>query len=144
MRLIDSALFTAWFWNRKTTTDLSREIVGDLTVTRHGLNCTSLRIGPERMRATLSLEAAPMPAQMYQEAAALHSTTTVSRRASGGIARRPSVRRSSSISAIASERLSFAPSFVCPCPFAPGTSGQYAMYHSPSRSITAVNSLCIS
>jgi len=30
---------------------------------------------------------------------------------------------------------------VSPCPFAPGTSAQYATYHGPSRSMIAVNSL---
>ncbi len=41
---------------------------------------------------------------------------------------------------MASARLWRAFSLVRPWPFAPGISGQYAMYYSPSRSKTAVNS----
>jgi hypothetical protein len=40
-------------------------------------------------------------------------------------------------------RLFNAAVLVRPCPLAPGISGQYATYHRPSRSTTAVNSFRI-
>src|ERR1041384_501866 len=80
---------------------------------------------------------------MCQQRTAFHCTMTISRIASGGAARNASSRRSSRMSAMASIRFCRHSSMVCPCPFAPGTSGQVAMYQSPSCSINAVNSLCI-
>jgi hypothetical protein len=123
--------------------DLASEVVADLCVPRHGLCGASGGIGPQRMGGTFTFEDTPMTPQVQQEGAALHVRTTVSLSASGGTARRPSVRRSSKINAIACRRLSRASSLVCPCPLAPGISGQYAMVQAPSRSNTAVNSLCI-
>ena len=66
-------------------------------------------------------------------------TVTVSQTASAGTPRSPSARRSSRISWMAAARLSRLSAALCPCPFAPGISGDQATNHSPSRSMTAVN-----
>ena len=92
------------------------------------------------MRATLALQIAAVITQMPQEGTALHSTVTVSRVAPRGSPRNASVRRSCRIKAIAPARFFRAAALVRPCPFAPGTSGQYATNHLPSRSMIAVNS----
>lgn len=123
--------------------NLNRKSITNLGVTRHRLHFTRLRIDPKRVRAAFTLQATTMAPQMAQESGPLHSTTTTSRSASAGTPRIPSSRRSSRISAIASRKLLIASCLVCPCPLAPGTSGQYAIYHVPSCSITAVNSFRI-
>ena len=137
-------LIRSRFGNPKIATDLVGKHVRDLCMARHGFYGAGRRIHPKGMRATLALEHASVLPQVAKQRAALHSTVTVSRSASGGRPRRPSSRRSSRISAIASAKLARASSFVRPWPFAPGISGQYAMTQSPSRSKTAVNSLRIS
>ena len=95
------------------------------------------------MRATLTLQVAAIFAKVAKQGAPFHPRVTVSRIASGGVPRRASSRRSCKMRAIASARLLLASSFVLPCPFAPGISGQYAINHSSSCSIIAVNSLGI-
>lgn len=84
-----------------------------------------------------------MQTQVSQQVAKLHSIVTMSRSASGGRPRRASSRRSSRMSEMASATLLRASSFVLPCPLAPGTSGQFATNHSPSRSIITVYWLAI-
>jgi hypothetical protein len=54
-----------------------------------------------------------------------------------------SVLVSSNIREIASRRFFKHSSLDLPCPFAPGTSAQYAMYQGPSCSTITVNSWCI-
>src|ERR1700676_1322492 len=78
---------------------------------------------------------------MAEESLALHPTMTSSRSASGGVARKESCRLFSRRSAIASRRFARHSSRDLPWPFAPGTSAQYAIYHGPSCSTMAVNSL---
>src|SRR5438552_11719947 len=107
-------LFAAGIGNRKAAANLSSEVIGDFYVPRNRFDPACLRVNPERMRPALSLEIAAVLAQVREEAAAFHSTTTVSLSASGGIARSPSARRSSRINAMASVRLCFASSFVRP------------------------------
>ena len=80
---------------------------------------------------------------MAKQGALFHPRVTVSRIASGGVPRRASSRRSCKMRAIASARLLLASSCVLPCPFATGISGQYAINHSSSCSMIAVNSLGI-
>jgi len=103
-------------------------------------NVTGLGIAPKRVRAPLALQIAAVMAQMPQQSTAFHSTVTVSRVTPLGRPRSASARRSRRIRAIAAARLFRAAAFVRPCPFAPGTSAQYATNHLPSRSIIAVNS----
>ena len=80
---------------------------------------------------------------MPQQFIPFHPTETISLVASSGMPRNASSLLSSRIKLIASDRFFRHSSFVLPCPFAPGISGQYAMNQSPSRSTIAVNSLCI-
>src|SRR5436305_10175325 len=80
---------------------------------------------------------------MSQQLVPLHPTSMSSRMASSGTPRRASARRSLRISSTAWTMLSRHSAIVLPWPLAPGISGQYPMYQSPSRSMTAVNSLCI-
>src|SRR5205807_311847 len=103
-------------------------------------NVTGLGIALKRVRASLALQIAAVVAQMPQQGTAFHSTVTVSRVTPLGRPRSASARRSRRIRAIAAARLFRAAAFVRPCPFAPGTSAQYARNHLPSRSIIAVNS----
>ena len=84
-----------------------------------------------------------MPSKMAQQDASLHATVTVSCSASAGSPRSASSRRSRRISSMALAKFSRASSFVRPCPFAPGTSGQYAICQLSSRSKMAVNVLLI-
>jgi hypothetical protein len=107
------------------------------------LHGTSCGIAPQRVRSPLALQITSMLSEVLQKSAPLHSTITVSRSASAGTPRSESSRLSSKISAMASAKLVRASSFDRPCPLAPGISGQYAMYQSPSRSMMAVNSLRI-
>lgn len=97
-------------------------------------------VAPQRVCFAFPFKVATMPPQVAEEVARLHFTVTFSRTASLGIPRNPSSRRSSRIREMASDRLCNASSFDFPCPFAPGTSGEYAMNQSSSRSTTAVNS----
>src|ERR1035438_6511694 len=84
-----------------------------------------------------------MPTNMPEESLQLHPTTTSSCLASGGKARKASARLYSRTRVIASRRFAIHSSRDLPSPLAPGTSAQYAMYHGPSSSTIAVNSLCI-
>ncbi len=110
---------------------------------RDGFDRASSRIGSKCMCATFTLQVAAVLAQVAKQGAPFHPRVTVSRIASGGVPRRASSRRSCKMRARASARLLLASSFVLPCPFAPGISGQYAINHSSSCSIIAVNSLGI-
>ena len=101
-------------WYREVATDLESEDVGYLRVPRHRLNSTGLWIAPQGMGTSLTLEVTPVPPQMLEQTAPLHTTMTVSRMASGGTPRKPSSRRSARISAMASTRLSRASSGVWP------------------------------
>ena len=103
-------------------------------------NVTGLGIALKRVRASLALQIAAVVAQMPQRRTAFHSTVTVSRVTPLGRPRSASARRSRRMRAIAAARLFRAAAFVRPSPFAPGTSGQYATNHLPSRSIISVNS----
>jgi len=91
----------------------------------------------------LTLQETAVTAQVPKQLPLFHSTTTVSLIAESGTPRRASWRRSSRMSAMASARFARASSDVRPWPFAPGISGEYAMNHSSSRSMMAVNSLCM-
>lgn len=128
-----------YFWNAQCAADLASESVRDLGVPRHRFRVSCPWVGPQRVACSLTLEVTPMLPQVAEQVATLHLTVTVSRTAFGGRPRRPSSRRSSRISEIAEDRFSRASSLLLPCPFAPGISGAYAMNHSPSRSMTAVN-----
>ncbi len=127
--------------NRKSAADLRSQPFRDLGGPGNCFNVTGLGIAPKRVRAPLALQIAAVIAQMPQQGTASHSTVTVSRVTPLGRPRSASARRSRRIRAIAAARLFRAAAFVRPCPFAPGTSGQYATNHLPSRSIIAVNSL---
>ncbi len=130
--------------HRESAADLPSEYIGDLGVPRHRFNGSGRRVGPERMRPAFSLQVAAVLSQVTEQFAPFHPTTTFSRIAAAGILRRPSFRLSSRISAIASARFFSAAAFVLPWPFAPGISGQYAIYQRFSRSTIAVNSFRIS
>lgn len=130
-------------WHTKTSADLQCQLVRNLVVARHRLHSSASRIRPKRVRPPLTLQVATESAEVAEQRRALHLTRTVSRSASGGRPRNASSRRSSRINEIASAKLWRASSFVLPCPFAPGTSGQYAMNQSSSRSMIAVNSFPI-
>jgi hypothetical protein len=95
------------------------------------------------MSTTLTLKITAMSPKVPKKRSTLHSMTTTSFIASGGIPLNESSLRSSIIKLIASVRLFRHSSIVLPCPLAPGISGQYAMYQSSSFSIIAVNSLCM-
>jgi hypothetical protein len=123
---------------------LRGKAVGNLGVPRHGLNPACVGTCPQRMRPSLPLEIASMPTKMPQKFVAFHPMATRSRMAVAGTPRSASSRRSSRINSMAFDRLLMHSALVLPCPFAPGISGQYATNHFPSRSTTAVNSLCIS
>jgi len=99
-------------------------------------------IAPERVGAAFAFEKAPVFAQMTKQRLALHCTVKVSWIASGGMPRRPSSRRSSRMSRIASPRLARHSSTVRPYVGARDFR-RPATNHSPSRSITAVNSFRI-
>ena len=126
--------------NRKSAADLRSQPIRNLGVPGNCFNVTGLGIAPKRVRAPLALQIAAVTAQMPQQGTAFHSTVTVSRVTPLGRPRSASARRSRRIRAIAAARLFRASAFVRPCPLAPGTSGQYATNHLPSRSIIAVNS----
>lgn len=129
--------------NRKSSADSPGEDVGDFGVTRHGLYVACLRIFPKRVLFAFSPQNAAVPPKMPEKPIELHPTTRSSCLASGGSARSDSSRLCSRIKAIASRRFARHSSRVFPCPLAPGTSAQYAMYHGPSCSTIAVNSLRI-
>jgi len=126
--------------NRKSAADLRSQPIRNLGVPGNCFNVTGLGIAPKRVRAPLALQIAAVMTQMPQQRTAFHSTVTVSRVTPFGRPRSASARRSRRIRAIAAARLFRAAAFVRPCPFAPGTSAQYATNHLPSRSIIAVNS----
>ena len=126
--------------NRKSAADLRSQPIRNLGVPGNCFNVTGLGIAPKRVRAPLALQIAAVMTQMPQQSTAFHSTVTVSRVTPLGRPRSASARRSRRIRAIAAARLFRAAAFVRPCPFAPGTSAQYATNHLPSRSIIAVNS----
>src|SRR5256884_3104914 len=126
--------------HRKSAADLRNQPIRDLGVPGNCFNVTGLGIAPKRVRPPLALQIAAVIAQMPQQGTAFHSTVTVSRVTPLGRPRSASARRSRRIRAIAAARLFRAAAFVRPCPLAPGTSGQYATNHLPSRSIIAVNS----
>ncbi len=98
--------------------------VRELAVMRNSLNLIASRVEPQGIGTALSLKTAAGLSQTLQEDSAFHSSVTVSHSASAGTPRSASSRRSSRISAIAPARLRRASSFVCPCPLAPGISGQ--------------------
>src|ERR1017187_4319250 len=79
-----------------------RENIGNVGVAGGGFTLTRLRIEPERMAPAFALQHAAVAAQVFDEGDAFHSTVTVSRSAPFGTPRKPSSRRSSRISAIAS------------------------------------------
>ena len=124
----------------KSAADLRSQPIRNLGVPGNCFNVTGLGIAPKRVRAPLALQIAAVMTQMPQQRTAFHSTVTVSRVTPFGRPRSASARRSRRIRAIAAARLFRAAAFVRPCPFAPGTSAQYATNHLPSRSIIAVNS----
>jgi hypothetical protein len=74
----DDVLFTARLGYRKIAANLSREIVGKLDMAGNRVDCTTERVGPQRMSAPFALEIAPVLAQVAEEGVTLHSTTTVS------------------------------------------------------------------
>jgi len=77
------------------------------------------------------------------DAAAWHCVSLNRHRLASNALGRPrsaSARRSRRMRATAVARLFRGAAFVRPSPFAPGTSGQYATNHLPSRSLIAVNS----
>jgi len=76
-----------------------------------------LRIDPNGMGASLAFQEAAGSPQTAFEFCSLHPTEMVSRTTPDARPRRPSSSRSSRIKATASRRLSFASSFVSPCPF---------------------------
>ena len=98
-------LVAARLRNAQPATDPVSETVGELGMARHGLNRSSGRVEPQRVSSAFPLQHAAVPAQMPQQAAALHaartSTTIVSRSASSGTPRNPSSRRSRSSRAMA-------------------------------------------
>jgi len=102
-------------WHRQPAADLAGQHVRDFRVTRNGFDLARPGIRPERMASAFPFQVAPIPAQMLQERVLLHAATrTVVRSASSGTPRRPSSRRSSKRSAMASERLSSASARVRP------------------------------
>src|SRR5262245_57821987 len=101
------------------------------------------RISPQRVRSSFALQVASVLSEVAKQVTPLHPTVTFSRLAEAGTPRRPSLRRSSRMIAIALDKLFSAAAFVRPWPLAPGISGQYAMCQGPARSTTAVNSFRI-
>ena len=101
-------------------TDKPRQIFrastfGNLLVTRDGFRRSGRRVRPKRVAPALPLQVAPVAAKVLQERVQFHAaTSTVVRSASDGTPRKPSSRRSSRISAMASERLLSASSRVRP------------------------------
>src|SRR5207253_3143199 len=93
------------FRYREPTADLTRKGIRYLVVARHSLDSTRRRIRPQRVRPALTLQVASMAAKVSEKITSLHPTTTFSRTASRGRARRPSRRRSSRIRAIAAAKL---------------------------------------
>ncbi len=112
--------------NRQLPTDPPCKEAGDFDVAGNGLGVAGLRVLP----------------QGVQQPLAFHPTTTSSLTTSGGRERKDSSRRYSEMLAIASRRFAMHSSRDLPWPFAPGTSAQYPIYHGPSCSTIAVNSLC--
>ena len=110
---------------------------------RYGFDPACLDTRPKGMGATFALQVAPILTKVSQEFVPFHPTATNSRIAVVGKPRSASSRRSFKIKSMASDRLLRHSALVLPCPLAPGISGQYATNHFPSRSTTAVNSLCI-
>jgi len=110
---------------------------------RNCFNVTSLWIFPKSVLFAFAAQHATVTAKVAQKPFAFHPTITGSCLALGGKARRDSSRLCSRISAIASRKFARHSSCVFPCPFAPGTSAQYATNQGPSCSMIAVNSLRI-
>jgi hypothetical protein len=106
----------------------------------NGFHVTSLRILPQSVFFALAVQHTPLRRRCRRSPSRLIRQSRVSCLASGGRARRDSSRRCSKISAIASRKFAWHSACVFPCPFAPGTSAQYATNHGPSRSTSAVNS----
>ena len=76
------------------------------------LDGTSGWIGPQRVRASFALEVATVLPEVAKEVPTLHPTTTFPQRAVAGTPRRPSLRRSSRMRAIALARLFSTAGFV--------------------------------
>ena len=131
------------FRNGKGSADLPRQLIGDLGVSWYGFYDSGLWIEPQRVSPAFSFQRTPEPTKVFQYSVPLHPTEIASQRACLGTPRRASSRRSCKINSIESRRLSRHSGFVRPCPFAPGISAQKAINHSPSCSMTAVNSLVI-
>jgi exodeoxyribonuclease III len=130
----EGPLWTFWDYERN-------QEVGDFSVPRNCFSVTGLWIFPESMLFALAAYYATIATKVPEKPFTLHPTITGCCLASGGSARRVSSRLCSRISAIASRKFARHSSCVFPCPFAPGTSAQYATNQGPSRSTIAVNSL---
>src|SRR5579872_60522 len=112
-------------------------------MSRHCLSVAGLWVFPKSVFFALSTYDATVTAKVPEQPFALHPTITGSCLASGGRARKDSSRLCSRINAMASRKFARHSSSVLPCPLAPGTSAQYATNQGPSRSMIAVNSLCM-
>ena len=110
--------------HRESAADLPNQHVRDLRVPRHRFDGSRRGVGPKGVRPPLSLQVTAVLPEVTEQIATLHPTTTFSRLADAGTPRRPSLRLSSRISAIALDKLFRAAALVRPWPFAPGISGQ--------------------
>lgn len=114
------------------------------TITRRNVNRTDPMLYDLADSSFAAPNHAPVPSKVPEQRITLHPTTTSSCWASGGTERSDSSRRYCRISVMAARKFARHSSRVLPCPLAPGTSAQYATCHSPSRSMTAVNSFRMS
>lgn len=141
----DVPAFRSWLTGRVGDREPAANSFGkevcNFSVTRNRLGVACLRILPQGVLFALAPHNASVPTKVSQQSFALHPTTTSSWLASTGSERSDSSRRCSRMSVMASRRLARLSSRDLPWPFAPGTSAQYAMYHGPSFSTIAVNSL---
>lgn len=115
--------------------------VGDFRVSGNRFAVTGLWVLPKAVFFAFAPLNATITAKVPEKPFAFHPTITGSCLASGGKARRDSSRLCSRMSAIAARKFARHSSSVFPCPFAPGTSAQYATNQGPSCSTIAVNSL---
>src|SRR5512138_2873484 len=88
----------------EAATDLLRELVGNLSMSRDCFDLPGSWVTPKGMFAPFSFEIAAVLAQVSQQRATLHCKTTVSRMASWGTPRSASSRRSSRINSMAPAR----------------------------------------
>jgi hypothetical protein len=92
-------------WHRECPADLLRKKVGDLGVSRNGLDASGERVLAERLRASLALEDAAVASQVLEKGLTPHPILTTSRAAPSGTPRKPSSRRSWRILSMADARL---------------------------------------